>query len=229
MKKLLCIILTSCTLILNITSYAQSTQMNEGEILEHYNKVTLEKMCTFDDTHIFPWAVEPIEELAKRGIVAGTGNRMFSPSNTVSRYEFIKMITGVCGIINKNAVAPYSDLSSDHWAYIYAASAFEAGMLDFYSPKILNGAAPILREEIAYLSVTAMIKSMCLEKTSKNTPEFTDTDKMSEYTIEAIATLNELGVINGRNDGSFCPKDYATRAEAAKIIYNILKIIENNF
>ncbi len=229
MKKLLCIILTACTLFLNFTSYAQSTQMSESEILEHYNKVTLEKMCTFDDIDIYPWAVEPIEELAKRGIVTGTGNRMFSPSNTVSRYEFIKMITGVCGIINKNAALPHNDITTDHWAYIYVASAFEAGMLDYYSPKIFNGAAPILREEIAYVSITAMIKSMCLEKTSKNAPDFIDTDKMSEYTKEAIATLNELGVINGRDDGTFCPKDYATRAEAAKIIYNILKIIESNF
>lgn len=226
MKKLLCIILAACTLFINTTSYSQ---MSENEITEHYNKVSLEQKYTFNDIDIFPWAAEPVKELAKRGIVQGTGNGKFSPSNTVSRYEFIKMITGVCGIVNKNAASPFIDVDKEHWAYTYVASAFEAGMLDFYSPKMLNGIAPITREEIAYVSVCAMLKSMCLEDTSKNEPVFRDTDKMSDYAKDAIATLNELNIINGRDDGTFCPKDYATRAEAAKIIYNILIYIENNF
>ena len=52
---------------------------------------------------------------------------------------------------------------------------------------------------------------------------------MSEFSLMPIARLASLGVINGRDDGSFGPKDFATRAESAKIVYNVLSIAENNF
>ena len=226
MKKFICIIMTVLMSFPGITSYAA---MTEDEIIEHFNSVSENRVTVFTDINSFPWAVEPISELAGRGIVNGAGDGLFLPQNTVSRYEFIKMITGVCGIVNQNAAAPHNDLDETHWAYVYVASAYEAGMLDIYSQKIFNGAAPITREEIAYVSVAAMIKSGCIEKAEATMPDFTDTDKMSSYSPYSIATLASLGVINGRGDGSFCPKDYATRAESAKIVYNVLSIIENNF
>ncbi len=36
---------------------------------------------------------------------------------------------------------------------------------------------------------------------------------------EAVAALSKLGVIDGKEDGSFSPKDKVTRAQAAKLIY----------
>ena len=82
---------------------------------------------------------------------------------------------------------------------------------------------------MAYIAANALVKCGALGQLITLTPEFTDTDKMSDFAPDAISTLNQLGVINGRGDGTFCPKDYATRAESAKIIYNILNIVENNF
>jgi hypothetical protein len=203
--------------------------MTQDEVISHFGHISAEKDTVFTDIDQFPWAKNPIEKLASLGIVNGAGNGLFLPESTVSRYEFIKMITGVCGIVNKNANAPHTDLSKDHWAYIYVASAHEAGLLDIYSKIILNGNAPITREEMAYIGANALVKNGCLAALSKSAPDFTDTNKMSDFSPEAVATLCDLGVINGRGDGTFCPKDYATRAESAKIIYNILNIVENNF
>ena len=226
MKRVLCIISAILIGLFSVTIYAAKS---ESEIIEHFNEAMQNRVIEFTDIEAFPWAKEPIAQLAAKGIVNGDGNGLFLPQNTVSRYEFIKMITGVCGIVNQNSKAPFGDLDESHWAYVYVASAFEAGMLDIYSAEIFNGAAPITREEIAYVSVNAMLKSGCLEKTVDEIPAFTDTNEMSSYSPSSIATLASLGVINGRNDKSFCPKDYATRAEAAKIVYNVLNIIENNF
>lgn len=225
MKKILSVLLISAICF----SCSPSCAMTQNEVIEHFEEVIKGKETEFVDLELYPWAAEPITALAQKGIVSGAGNGMFYPANTVSRFEFIKMITGVCGIINRDAKCSYSDVKSDHWAYVYAASACDAGLLDIYSRVILNGAAPITREEMAYIAANALVKCGALGQLITLEPEFSDRDKMSDFAPGAISTLNQLGVINGRGDGTFCPKDYATRAESAKIIYNILNIVENNF
>ncbi len=225
MKKLICLVLSSMLMLAPIMAKA----MSEDEVIDHYLSVKDGKVSEFSDTYIFPWAVEPIRQLAIRGIVKGTGGDEFSPSKTLSRYEYIKMITGVCGIIDDTASAPYRDVEGSHWSYEYVASAYKAGILDIYSEIILNGEAPITREEIAYISVKAMEYGFFYENDGKAVNLFDDKSAMSEYAVEPIAILSSLEVINGRGDGTFSPKDYATRAEAAKIVYNILNIIESSF
>ena len=226
MKKILCLI---TAIFLFLSSFACYANMTKDDVITHFNDVLSNKTIEFSDISPYPWAKEAITSLAKLGIVNGVGDGLFSPQNTVSRFEFIKMITGVCGIVNQNAVVSYIDLDKTTWAYVYVSSAYEMGLLDIYSDKILNGAAPITREEIAYISVKAMIKSEIIEKEEKQIPMFSDADKMSDFSPAAIATLASLNIINGRNDGSFGPKDFATRAESAKIVYNVLNIAENNF
>lgn len=226
MKKSLCLI---TAIFLVFSSFVCYADMAKDDVINHFNDVSSNKVINFSDISKYPWAQEPIISLAKLGIVNGVGNGLFLPDNTVSRFEFVKMITGVCGLVNKNAQASYIDLDKTHWSYTYVASAFEMELLDIYSDKIFNGAAPITREEIAYISVKAMIKSGIIKDNQNKIPLFNDTNKMSDFSPSAIATLASLNVINGRNDGSFGPKDFATRAEAAKIVYNVLNIAENNF
>ncbi len=223
MRKTIYILLAFLIFCTNVFAISQN------EVIDHFYEVTEGKETLFTDISQLSWAVKPIEELAKKGIVNGVGGGLFMPQNTVSRYEFIKMITGVCGIVNENANLDFRDVPKDHWAYHYVASAKDMELLDIYSDIILNGQAPITREEMAYIGAKAMIKNGTLLSLSVTPPVFADSDFMSDFATRAVATLSELGVINGRGDGTFCPKDYATRAECAKIIYNILTIIENNF
>lgn len=225
MKKLISFILSLAFIL--ASSLAQC--MTADEVIDHYTEVKEGYIYEFSDTYLYPWAIEPIRQLALRGIVKGTGGDKFSPEKTLSRYEYIKMITGVCGIIDDAADSPYRDVESSHWAYEFVSSAYKAGILDIYSEIILNGEAPITREEIAYISVKAMEYAEFIENDSKAVNLFDDRPAMSEYAIEPIAILSSLGVINGRGDGNFAPKDYATRAEASKIVYNILNIIESSF
>ena len=226
MKKGLCLLTVAFFSFSSLICYAD---MSKDDVINHFNDISSDRVIEFSDISKYPWAQEPITSLAKLGIVNGVGNGLFSPDNTVSRFEFIKMITGVCGLVNKNSASPYIDLDKTHWAYTYVASAFEMELLDIYSDKVFNGAAPITREEIAYISAKAMVKSGVIEDNQNQIPLFNDTDKMSDFSPSAIAVLASLNVINGRSDGSFCPKDFATRAEAAKIVYNVLNIAENNF
>ena len=55
--------------------------------------------------------------------------------------------------------------------------------------------------------------------------ELSDFDDVAEYAQNAVLVMSEKGIINGKGDGKFYPNDYATRAEAAKIIYETMQVI----
>ena len=50
---------------------------------------------------------------------------------------------------------------------------------------------------------------------------FTDFNDISDYAVSAVKAMSEKGYINGYEDGTFRPKNPATRAETAKILYSI--------
>ena len=51
---------------------------------------------------------------------------------------------------------------------------------------------------------------------------FADDDEISDYAKKAVYALRAAGVVSGITDDEFAPKENATRAQAAKIIYSIL-------
>lgn len=52
--------------------------------------------------------------------------------------------------------------------------------------------------------------------------KYSDRNIISDYALIAMALLNGEKIINGKSSTLLAPKDYATRAEAAVMIYNIL-------
>jgi len=199
-------------------------------IFEMYFDAQKENEATFSDLDSVPWAVTPITELSKRGIVAGMGNGIFAPQSSVSRTEFIKLITATCGLVNPDAQGSYPDVTKDHWSYAYVCSAKSIGLTDIYPETGLAPNEPISREDICYISAKAI--NICVgtppDKVQLSNA-FSDEAEMSSYAVAPVYQLTKLGIINGRGDGTFSPKAPATRAESAKIIYNVLKIIEENY
>ncbi|MDD4121962.1 MAG: S-layer homology domain-containing protein, partial [Eubacteriales bacterium] len=52
---------------------------------------------------------------------------------------------------------------------------------------------------------------------------FSDEDEIAAYAKEAVLQLQQAGLINGKTASTFEPKDYATRAESAKMIAMMLR------
>ena len=53
--------------------------------------------------------------------------------------------------------------------------------------------------------------------------EVADGEEIADYAADAIKALFEAGIINGKGENQFEPQGSATRAEAAKIIYEAFK------
>lgn len=70
---------------------------------------------------------------------------------------------------------------------------------------------------LSILLAVAYLLSLSVSALAADATKFTDAADITHW--EAVATLCQLGVINGMDDGAFHPTDTVTRAEAAKMVY----------
>ena len=171
----------------------------------------------FTDIENVSWATESILFLAQRQIISGDGNKNFMPDNFVKREEAAKMIVLASRNYNEFAVSDFSDVDSGGWAFSYISSAYENDIINGISETEFGYGDYVTREDLAVLLYRTLIK-VGITFTGRET-EFTDFDSISEYARDPVLYLAGDSIINGMGDGSFSPKSYATRAQAAKLIY----------
>ena len=172
----------------------------------------------FSDISNDHWAYSEIKYLVDSGIMSGVSEGVIEPQRTIRREEFIKLLVSAMGIETGGNDAEFTDVESGSWYAPYIAAAKESGILNGYA----DGRAGI-GEEISREDMAVMIYRAAELIGEKSENQFTDHEKISDYAVEAVYTLQKNGVINGMGDGSFASKAKATRAETACMIYKTLK------
>ena len=175
----------------------------------------------YTDLDSVPWAKTAIDALTARNIVSGIGDGRFAPSDTVKREEFVKMLMGVVNIAATGTGVEFADADKNAWYWQYVSKAAASGIVLGVNDTEFGIGAEITREQMAamvYRAVTA--GGVYIVRTSGTA--FADSDSISDYAKEAAAFMSETGIMNGKSGGMFDPSSTATRAEAAKVIYELL-------
>ena len=177
----------------------------------------------FSDMDQALWADLAVSELTKRSIISGMGDGTFEPARAITREEFVKIIVEACGFTSSAATIEFSDVSTQEWYYPYVASAAGVGIITGMGDGTFGVGRAITREEMAAIICrAAQVKGIEL-KTDTARETFTDDSMISDWAQEDVYTLQQAGVINGMGDGSFAPGQSCTRAEAAKVVYELTK------
>ena len=185
-----------------------------------------DEVVYFSDLQSVPWAKESIEALAAKGIVNGPGDGTFRPNNKVTRAEFIKMLMTAFDLVDKNAKSTFSDVKAGMWYYEAVASAEKLGIVKGKGDGSFGVNEQITRQDMAVMVYrTSLILGMNL-KDGSGEVRFVDKGDISAYALEAVAVMQENGIINGIGDNRFAPENNATRAEAAVIIYRLYKMFK---
>ncbi len=179
---------------------------------------------SFTDLDGVPWAKEAICYLKEQGVVSGKNEEEFDPAAPVTREEFVKML--VCSFHMEKWTADnhFTDVSEQSWYYPYINSAYQAGVIQGVSEDVFGVGDRLTREQLATIIYRAMkmTKDFKHEDFDSESP-FKDDDAVSEYAKEAVRELYKKGIILGKGDGMFAPKDVTTRAETAKVLYEVIK------
>ena len=154
------------------------------------------------------------------GILKGREALKFYPHENVKREEFVKMIVLSLAEVAKESQINFKDADKNAWYYTYVSKAVGAGLAKGYSDDVFGIGNNITREDLCVMAYNAVKKEDMPKEDIKLS--FDDADEISDYAKEAVAYLANNGVINGVDGMYFAPKAFATRAQAAKIIYMLL-------
>lgn len=155
------------------------------------------------------------EELEHNAYIKGYEDGTFRPDATITRAETASMLYGVLEKGNATADLTFSDLENGAW-YIPAVTAMtETGIIKGYEDGTFRPNTHITRAEF-----TAMLMR------TNNVQKFTElpfSDVSADlWSADYIYSAYKAGYINGYEDGTFRPNSPITRAEAVKIINEVL-------
>ena len=179
----------------------------------------------FNDLSNVSWAEDSILELYNKGIVSGYGDKLFAPSNNVTREEYLKILVVAFGLEDDTAVCEFSDVKLGTWYYPYVAAAVKNGVVNGISENEFGTGKSITRQDIAVMTYNCL-KKAGIASYDVDYESFIDEGKINDYAREAVYNMKKLGIIAGYEDGSFLPQNYATRAEACKICCMAMRIKE---
>jgi len=177
------------------------------------------------------WAERVIREVSteRPDVIGGFPDGTMRPSDTVTREQFIKMLTsGIRAAEFTSSRTAFTDIQA-RWS---SNNIHTAAHLRIIEPREegtrFHPAAPITREDMALY--TTRLLGLGLVPTVDVSLPFSDKDSISERHRAAVAVAVEHRLLAGYPDGTFGPKRSLTRAEAFVVIsrmLNELKAREN--
>ena len=181
----------------------------------------------FTDLENVQWAEKAISFLAEKEVISGIGDNLFAPNQSVKREEFVKMLVGAFKIETTDAECSFSDVDVNAWYYSYVAGAVKSNIVMGYEDGSFGVGDYITREQMAALAYRT-IKYYAPNTTIPTDFSFLDSDDISDWANESVGAVVNAGVMNGIGGNMFDPKNQTTRAQAAQVIYNILKLFDKS-
>ena len=175
----------------------------------------------FSDIQNVEWAKEAIIGLAERNIVSGIGNHQFDPDGNVTREQFVKMVVEAFVPEAEAAQISFSDIEMSAWYAEPIAKAVGKGIVNGTGNGQFGIGLNITRQDMCVMIYRAAQAAGITFESSEAV--FEDDASIADYAKEAVYALKNSNAISGIGNDRFAPLEFATRAQAAKIIYSLIK------
>lgn len=188
------------------------------------NQTNAENKDLFKDLTRAHWAAAAVARLVNKNVVSGMGNGMFEPDLNVTREQFVKMASLATSINHGKEKSVFTDVPDGSWYCEYVMAAKNSGIINGISENTFGTGMNITREDMAVIVYNILTKNNKTYEDADDSPS--DFESVSEYAKKAVECLYSRKIINGMGDGTFAPKSYATRAQAAVIIDAMMTELE---
>jgi len=199
--------------------------------VSHFSKyAVIENDKTFKDIQSgnSTWAREYIEVLASKTIIQGKTADTFAPNDQITRTQFTLLLSRALNLPEKSYEGTFSDVTDKmDWMVYEIEAANRAGIITGNNGEFRPN-EKITRQQMAAMIIRAIdYQDATLLEGVNSTVTFTDAAAISDYAQQNVGLAVSLGIISGREvDGGlvFSPKENATRAHAAKMLYYLLEM-----
>lgn len=169
------------------------------------------------------WAVEAIDYLYEQGILTGDGAGYYNPQASISRADFVLMLTRAFDL-DSESEDNFADVGEDDYYYKAVGAAKKLGITKGANGKF-NPRSALSRQDAMVLIFRALeAADIDLEEGEDDVLiPFKDQHKISDYARYAFRALVQARIIEG-SDKSLNPNSSISRAEIAVILYRILSL-----
>lgn len=174
------------------------------------------------------WAKTSINKLKEKGYVSGITKTAFAPNNTISRAEFLAVVTRILRLTASNTDSGYEDIPTWGWYAPAFAAALEAEIIDshFVENNRINPEAPIRRDEMAAILVSAYNYMTGDYTEAADITSFNDCGSVEPWAVGYIRCAVGGGLMYGDDANNLNPTGTATRAEAAAMLQRFAETVE---
>ena len=179
----------------------------------------------FTDIHNH-WAADNILFAASRGLLSGTSDTTFSPNTGMTRGMFVTALGRLAGINSDSyKTGKFTDVKADAYYAPYVNWAAQNGIVEGVTATTFAPDTNINREQMAVIMANYAKKlGYDLPKTLQAVT-FADNAQISSWAKNAVRTMQQAGILSGKNGNKFDPKGTATRAEIATVLRRFVEIV----
>lgn len=179
----------------------------------------------FTDIHNH-WAADNILFAASRGLLSGTSDTTFSPNTGMTRGMFVTALGRLAGINpDSYKTGKFTDVKADAYYAPYVNWAAQNDIVEGVTATTFAPDTNINREQMAVIMANYAKKlGYDLPKTLQAVT-FADNAQISSWAKNAVRTMQQAGILSGKNGNKFDPKGTATRAEVATVLRRFVEIV----
>jgi len=172
------------------------------------------------------WAADNILFAASRGLLSGTSDTTFSPDTGMTRGMFVTTLGRLAGINpDSYQTGKFTDVKADAYYAPYVNWAAQTGIVEGITATTFAPDTNINREQMAVIMKNYAAKlGYDLPQTLKAVT-FADNTQISSWAKDAVKSMQQAGILTGKNENKFDPKGTATRAEVATVLRRFVEIV----
>ena len=174
----------------------------------------------FNDIYIDDWYHDAVKYTYENGIISGYNNTTFAPADNLTRAMLVTILHRMESAPYVAGVSKYPDVQ-DTTKYYYVAVkwATKNGIIHGYDNGNFGPNDPITREQLAVILKQYTEYKGKYKKQTVNLNSFADGSKVSDFAETGMQWAVGVKVIEGTKENTIKPKDTATRAEVAAMLY----------
>ncbi|CAM3550675.1 MULTISPECIES: S-layer homology domain-containing protein [Saccharibacillus] len=202
------------------TRFVATTRSDEDWLAVVSSKHTFADMANH-------WGRFYVETLADKLIVEGVSDDQFAPERALTRAEFAAWLVRGLGLSENRPASGFVDLEKEHPYGGAVEAAKQAGLMNGDADGFFRPDEALTREQMASALFRAVVfedgaAGLASQAGTGAAKALADQAELSPWAYEPVSALMEAGLMQGKPDGRFAPKDSATRAEGAAALNRML-------
>ena len=179
----------------------------------------------FADVAQDAWYSQAVDFVTGRGLFSGVDEDSFAPQAGLSRGMLVTVLYALEEPDGTKVQADFADVAAGDWYAAGAAWAAEEGIVSGYGDGRFGPNDLITREQLAVM-LWQYAKSLGMNTSGRaSLSGFADAGEVSSWAEEALSWSVKAGLLSGRADGTLDPGGSATRAEAAVMLRQLVKLM----